>query len=407
MSSRIKYFVVSTSTCLTVLLLIGSVLGRSASSADDTLKHIGVFSDVVAHIKSEYVEEPDMKSVTLGALNGLLESIDPFASYLNADQYKEYLKLKDLKRADVGLVLSKKFGYLGVVGALAGSPAAKAGFSTGDMIESIKGISTRDMPLAYASLLLQGDPGTTVEISVVRVRRPEPQTVKLTRAALVLPPVEGRMLANQVGYINIDALSPAHVKELAGAIQTLQKEGAQKLLVDVRNCSLGSPEDGIAAANLFLDKGRITYMQGQRVPRQNFDADPAKAITTLPVAVLTNRGTADGAEILAAALMDNKRAETVGEPTYGDAAMRKAITMEDGGAIILSVAKYYTPNGKAIQDARVVPGKQVTDESAQIEYDDNGEPIPDIVDQQQPEQKRKLEDDPVVKKALEVLGVKA
>ncbi len=407
MSSRIKYFVVSTSTCLTVLLLIGSVLGRGASSADDTYKHLGVFSEVVAHIKGEYVEEPDMKGVTLGALNGLLESIDPFASYLNADQYKEYLKLKDLKRADVGLVLSKKFGYLGVVGALANSPAAKAGFSTGDMIESIKGISTRDMPLAYASLLLQGDPGSTVDISVVRVRRPEPQIIKLTRAALTLPDVESRMLPNQVGYINIDALSPANVTEVSAALQKLQKDGAQKLLVDVRNCSVGSPEDGIAVANLFLDKGRITYLQGQRVPRQDFDADPAKTVTHLPVAVLTNRGTADGAEILAAALMDNKRAEAVGEPTYGDASLRKPITMEDGGAIILSVAKYYTPNGKAIQDARVIPGKQVTDESAQIEYDDNGEPLPESIDQQQQQLKKKLEDDPVVKKALEVLGAKA
>ena len=115
MSSRIKYFVVSSSTCLTVLLLIGSVVGRTASP-DDTYKHMGVFSDVVAHIKSEYVEEPDMKSVTLGALNGLLEAIDPFASYLNAEQYKEYLKSKDVKRPDVGLILSKKFGYVGVVG---------------------------------------------------------------------------------------------------------------------------------------------------------------------------------------------------------------------------------------------------------------------------------------------------
>src|SRR5512142_2634104 len=145
MSSRIKYFVVSMSTCLTVLLLIGM---SKCSSGDDTLKHIGVFSDVVAHIKSEYVEEPDMKSVTLGALNGLLEAIDPFASYLNADQYKEYLKTKDLKKADVGLVLSKKFGYgISVVAAVPNSPAAKAGLSTYDMVESIKGISTRDMPL--------------------------------------------------------------------------------------------------------------------------------------------------------------------------------------------------------------------------------------------------------------------
>src|SRR6476620_6800886 len=198
MSSRTKFFVVSASTCLTLLLLIGSVMGKPAGG-DETLKHIGVFSDGVGHIKSEYVEEPDMKSVTLGALNGLLEAIDPFASYLNADQYREYQKNKDLKRADVGLILSKKSGYVGVVGVVPNSPAAKAGLSTFDMIESIKGIATRDMPLAYASMLLQGESGTTIDLSVVRVRRPEPQAVKLTRAVTVLPSVESKMLADRVG----------------------------------------------------------------------------------------------------------------------------------------------------------------------------------------------------------------
>jgi carboxyl-terminal processing protease len=408
MSSRIKYFVVSTSTCLTLLLLIGVVLGRGASSADDTLKHIGVFSDVVAKIKTDYVEEPDMKSVTLGALNGLLEAIDPFASYLNADQYKEYLKTKDVKRADTGLLLSKKFGYVGVVGAVPNSPAAKAGFSTGDMVESIKGIATRDMPLAYATMLLQGDAGSTVEISVVRVRHPEPQTVKLSRAVVSLPAIESKMLPGQVGYVNIDALSAAHVKDVATAIQKLQKDGAQKLVVDVRNCSLGAPEDGVALANLFMTQGHITYLQGQRVPRQNFDADPGKAVTSLPVAVLTNRGTADAAEIMAAALMENNRAQVVGERTYGDAALRKAITMEDGSAIILSVAKYYGPSSaKAIQDTGVTPGTLVAEADVQVEYDDNGEPLPETPAQQQQDQKKKLEDDPVVKKAMEVLGVKA
>jgi carboxyl-terminal processing protease len=393
MNNRLKYLVVSSSTCLTLLLLVGSVLSKGASP-DDTLKHIGVFS--------EYVEEPDMKSVTLGALNGLLEAIDPFASYLNADQYRDYLKNKDVKRADVGLILSKKFGYVGVVGTVPGSPAAKAGFSTGDMIESIKGIGTRDMPLAYASLLLQGDSGTSIDLSVVRVRRPEPQVMKLTRANLTLPSVESKMLPDQVGYINIDALSAANVKEVAAAVQKLQKDGAKKLLVDVRGCALGSPEDGIALANLFVNKGRIAYLQGQRVPRQNFDADESKAITTLPVAVLTNRGTADAAEILAAAVQDNKRGKVVGERTYGDAAQRKAITLDDGSAIILSVAKYYSPDGKAIQDTGVTPATIVAEQDAQIEYDDNGEPLPESIEQQQNQQKN-VADDPVVKKAIEVL----
>jgi carboxyl-terminal processing protease len=407
MSSRVKYVVVSSSTLLAILLLIGTVLGQGASQ-DETYKHIGVFTDVVSRIKTEYVEEPDMKSVTLGALNGMLEAIDPFASYLNADQYKDYLKNRDVKRADVGLILSKKFGYVGVVGVVPGSPAAKAGLTTGDMIESIKDIATRDMPLAYADLLLRGDAGTTVALSVVRVQKPEPSAVTLTRTNLTLPPVEEQMLAGSVAYIKPAALSAAKVQETAAEIRKAQSEGAQKLIIDLRNTAVGEPEDGIAFANLFLNKGRIAYLQGQRVARQNFDADPAKAITTLPTVFLTNRGTADAAEVAAAALMDNKRADLVGEPTYGDASLRRAITMEDGSAIILSVAKYYTPDGKPIQDNRVTPSpkNQVIQAEPQVDYDDNGEPLPEAKDQQVQPQK-KLDEDPMVKKALELLGVKA
>jgi len=403
MTTRIKYWVVSASTCLSVMLVVGSVLGKSADQSEN-YKQLGVFSDVVARIKSDYVEEPDMKSVTLGAMNGLLEAVDPFASYLSADQYKDYLANKDSKRPEVGLILSKKFGYMSVVGTVPDSPAAKAGFAMGDIIESIKSISTRDMPLAYASLLLQGAAGSEVELGVVRVRHPDPATVKLTRAALAIPPIEGKMLPGQVGYVDVNALTAAQVQQAAAAIQKLQKDGAQKLVVDLRDCALGSPEDGIAFANLFVDKGRLIYLKGQRVAQQNIEADPAKVITTLPLAVLINHGTADGAEIAAAALGDNKRAELVGERSYGDAALRKAITMEDGGAIILSVAKYYSADGKAIQDADVTPSHVVAEPEPQVDVDENGEPIPEAQEpQQQP--KKTLENDPVVKKALEVLGV--
>ena len=127
------------------------------------------------------MEEPDLRASPWARLNGLLESIDPFASYLNADQYKEYQRNYDTYKGDVGLVLSKRFGYIGVVSAIPGSPAAKAGLATGDILESIKGIATRDMPLAYAELLLRGLPGTTVDLMVLR-RRPEPQKMTLTRA---------------------------------------------------------------------------------------------------------------------------------------------------------------------------------------------------------------------------------
>jgi len=220
---------------------------------------------------------------------------------------------------------------------------------------------------------------------------------------VTLPSIESRMLANNIGYINVDALSGSLVKDVAAAVKKLQSDGAQKLMLDVRNCATGTPEDGIALANLFLKSGRITYLVGQKVSRQNFEADPAKAITTLPMTVLTNRGTAAAAEVAAAALMDDKRAQVVGERTYGDAAMRRALTMDDGGAIILSVAKYYSPEGKAIQDAGVTPNHVVADTDSAIEVDDNGEPLPEAPGAPQGQQK-KVEDDPIVKKALEVLA---
>ena len=393
MNPRAKFVVVISSTFLVLLLLLGAVVGKSAAP-DGSYRQLAVYTEVLSRIKSEYVEEPDMKSVTLGALNGLLESVDPFSSYLNADQYKEYLKNYESSKGDVGLVLSKRFGYIGVVGAIPGSPAGKAGLTTGDMIETIKGIATRDMPLAYANMLLRGQPGSSVEITVLR-RRPEPQKVTLERAVLQDPAVSSKMLPNDVGYIRAETLSRGKVQQIAAAISELQNKGAKRLILDLRYCALGAPEDGVALANLFLDKGLIAYVQGQRWNRQDFKADAAKKISNLPLEVLVNRGTADGAEVAAAALQDDKRADLVGERTYGNASIRKAITMDDGGAIILSVAKYYSPNGKAIQgENAVTPGTVVAEAEAQPDTDDNGEPVtPD-------NENRKPTGDPILERAI-------
>jgi carboxyl-terminal processing protease len=377
MNRRFQFSVVAVSTCVVSLLLFGAVRGRSAST-DNPYNNLGVYSEVLSKIKFDYVEEPDMKAVTLGAINGMLESIDPYASYLNADQYKQYVKSKDTKKADVGLVLSKRFGYMGVVDALPGSPAGKAGLGTGDVIESISNVSTRDMPLAFAELLFQGDDGSTIEMSVLRARKSEAQKVTLTRAVLVYPQVVAKLVTDQgpdpVGLIQVLSLVPGRVKEIAAKIGDLEKQGALKLVLDLRRCSTGADEDGVALANLFIDKGLIAYAQGQKTTRQDFQASAAKAITKLPLVVLVNRGTAGAAEIAAAALLDSKRAQLVGERTYGDASIRKAITMEDGSAVILSVAKYYSPSGISIQDKGVTPGTiQAEAEAAATEDDDDSD----------------------------------
>jgi carboxyl-terminal processing protease len=393
MNSRFKFVVVSMSTCLVALLLLGAMRGKSASP-EDTYRHLAVYTEVLSRIKTEYVEEPDMKSVTLGAINGLLESIDPYASYLNADQYKQYLKSKDDHKADIGLVLSKKFGYMGIVDAIPGSPAAKAGLGTTDVLETINGVATRDMPLAFAEILLRGDPGTTVELGVLRVRKPEPQKLTLTREAVANPAVTSKMAADQVGVVQVASLEKNNLQEVAAKVEDLQKQGAKRLVLDVRHCATGTPDEGIALANLFLDKGLITYIQGQKMPRQDVNANAAKDISKLPLAVVTNHGTADGCEIAAAALLDDKRAEVVGDRTYGDASVRKAITMDDGSAVILSVAKYYSPSGKAIQDTGVIPSVPVAEEPVVV--DDDGNP-------QTPEPSATQGDDTVLKRAIEVV----
>jgi len=411
MKSRTKFVVVMSSTCLVALLLLGGVVSKGAPADDNAsvsanasiYKHLEVYSEVLSRIKSEYVEEPDMSSVTLGALNGLLESIDPYASYLNAEQYKEYLKNFDNYRGDLGMVLAKKYGYVTVISVVPGSPAAKVGLTTGDMLESIKGIATRDMPLAYAKLLLKGQPGTTVDLSVLR-RKPEPQKLTMTREVVKYPAVESKLLPDQIGYIKIPSMSQGKIKEVAAAVAELQKQGAKKLIIDVRYSASGEPADGIELANLFLDKGLISYTQGQKSPRKNFDADPKKEITSLPLIVMTNHGTAAAAELAAGALQGDKRATLVGERTYGDASVLRPISMDDGSAIILSIAKYYTPDGKSIQDNGVTP------DSVVIEPEAGAGDVDDDTDLAQPTpapSSKKPAEDVILQKAIQLAQGKA
>ncbi len=263
------------------------------------------------------------------------------------------------------------------------------------MLESIKGIATRDMPLAYAKLLLKGAPDTTVDLSVLR-RKPEPQKMTMTRTVITYPAVTSKMIPESIGYIKVEAIAPGKVKEIATAIADLQKQGAKKLLLDLRFCATGEPEDGVELANLFLDKGLITYTQGQKSPRRDYTADRSKEVTMLPLVVMTNRGTAAAAEVAAAALQSDKRATLVGERTYGDASVRHPITMDDGSAIILSVAKYYSPDGKSIQDNSVTPEELVVEAEPTVVDPDSDEPAP-VADAG-----TKPSEDLILKKAIDV-----
>jgi carboxyl-terminal processing protease len=401
MNSRFKLAVVTSSTLLVVLLLLGAAMNRgNAAGPDDAYRHLSVYTEVLSRIKSEYVEEPDIKNVTLGATNGMLEAIDPFASYLTAEQYKSYLKAQDSKRAGVGLALSRKFGYVGVVNVVPGSSAWKNGLTTGDMLEAINGVATRDMPLAYAEMLLTGEPNTSVEVSVLRVRKPDPQKITLTRAPVRLPTVTSRMLQDGIGLVQAPSLADGRVKEVQQQLDALTKQGAKRFILDLRNSGFAKPEEGYALASLFLEKGSLGYLEGQKVKRQDFNADPAKAaFRSQPLVVLTNRGTSNAAEVATAALLDAKRAEIVGEKTYGDAAMRRPITMDDGSAVLLAVAKHYSPSGKALSEGISPTVTVVESEPAVAEEDDAETPATPAAPQP-----KKDEDDAILKRAVEILN---
>src|SRR5438128_4540274 len=178
------------------------------------------------------------------------------------------------------------------------------------------------------------------------------------------------MVEDQIGYIQVDALPKGKSQEIAAKIKTLQKSGAKKLILDLRDCAEGEESEGIATANLFLNHGTITYLQGQKYPREAFNADPAKAITTLQLVVLVNKGTAGAAEVVAAAVLENARGDVVGDKTFGDGSVQKTIELPDGSALLLSIAKYYSPSGKAIQDSALTPNILPAD-------GDDGGPLPD------------------------------
>ena len=399
MSMKTKAAILVSSFAVLLFVVVGSLGGVHASSNDGSYRQMQVYSEVLSRVQNEYVEDPNIPKVTDGALHGLVESLDANSSYLTAAAYKAYKAHKAEGKGEIGATISKRFGYADVVSVLPGSPAEKAGIEDTDIFESIEGQSTRDMSLPEIRAALSGTPGSTVNVSVVRARRAEPQKMVITRDVITIPPVFDKMLEDGIGYVKVDALTKGEALDIAAKIKSLEKSGAKKLILDLRNTSDGEESEGIATANLFLNHGTITYLQGQKYPREAFNADPAKAITTLPVAVLVNKGTAGAAEIVAAALLENARADVVGDKTFGDGSVQKTIDLKDGGALILSVAKYYSPSGKAIEDAAVTPNVLVADETDNVISDDDGaETAP-----AEPEAKPKNTQDDQLHKAVEVL----
>ncbi len=353
-------FIFVISLAVFAALGLGFVLGEfgylgvhAGGQQDGAYNQMRVYAEVLKRVQTDYVTEPNIGAVTTGALRGLLGSLDADSSYLTPAEYKNYKDRPPAGVAQVGLTVSKRFGYAIVVSVLPGSAADKEHLADGDVIESIGDQSTREMSLAVIRLLLEGKPGSTVTLSVVRPLKAEPDKLTLTRSIAAEPALgEQEYDDATILYLKPGALTAGRVDEMAAAIKSAK---GRKVLLDLRDSSGGDEQQGLRLANFFIKQGTLATLEGQKYPGQTFTADPAKFLTDAPLAVLVNRGTYGPAELTAAAIEDLKRGDVVGERTFGEGSVQKTINLPDGAALLLTVAKFEAPDGKKIQDEAVTP----------------------------------------------------
>jgi carboxyl-terminal processing protease len=383
MSRVARISVVTLSVVVFLYVGLGYVLGKTTD--DKSYRSLSVFGEVLQHIQEDYVDEPNMAVVTSGAMHGLLESLDPLSGYLSPREYADYRdRTKNPVHGEIGMTVSKRYGYIVIVSVVPDGPAGKAAMRSGEILESIGGFSTRDMSVGQANALLQGAPNTPVKVAVIRRGKTEPQEVSINRAVIGPEHIVADRIGDDVAYIRLPAIDPLDV---------------YKLLLDLRDCTRGEAAEAIVAAQLFLTSGKIASLEGQTVEHKDFEAEPDKAVWHSSVDILISPSTSGAAEVLAGAIKRNKRGELVGERTFGSASEQKIIPLDDGGALILSVAFYSSPDGKSIVEEGVAPTVEVRPKA----IDPSAEPS-DTQDEAPlgPGQLPKA-DDPVYKKGLELL----
>jgi len=387
---------------------LGQILGKS--SDEKAYRSLIVYGEVLQKIQQDYVDEPNLALVTAGALHGLLESLDPQSSYLTPHEYTEYeQKVRSGKAGDIGVTLSKRYGYIVVVSVLPDSTAQKAGIRSGDIYEAISGFATRDMSVGQAMNLLLGDPGTPVKVSVVRRGRTEPLELDVLRAKLGPQKMVSEKVDPDILVLRLPTLESGRADEVRERLLEAQRQGIHKVVLDVRDCGRGEVSEAVSLTREFLPSGTIIALRGQTVPAETFSADPSKVIWKNPVSVLISPTTSGAAEILAAAMAANHRGDVVGERTFGLASEQRLIPLDDGGGIILTVANYFADGSpKSILEEGVAPTVAVkvsAEEEPGGAEDNAGLAAPP---QETPPEPPPLSlQDPVLRKAIDLLNAPA
>lgn len=425
MSFRGKMSILVISSFIALYAVVGGMFSpwtRAQQPINDAGAQMRIFESVLQHIQNDYVDEPNLEKVRLGALRGLAGGLDPYSSYLTADQVKEFNSAKSTSKAGIGAEFSQVSLYLYVVSVTKGSTAEKAGLKAGDVVEYIENKATRDISLYDAKQLIMGEPGSTVNLRVLRSGE-KPQTIKVTRSAVATPPVETKIEPGKIGLIKVFSLSAGEAGDIRSAVQGMTKQGVQKIVLDLRGVATGTIDDGAAVANIFIREGEIAKVIGrENKVTKVYTADSSKAIFEGQINVLIDLGTAGASEVVASAILERKRGEVVGERSFGAGTEQQLFTLRGGDGLLLTTAKWASASGVPfLGEDRNSTGVKP---SVEVKRPDTPEPleVEELIDQQDqqnqnpqpsaspavPADKTKpVIEDLQLKKALELLQDKA
>ncbi len=331
---------------------------------DDPYELIAVFTRVVEQVRRAYVDtdRTRYRELVHAALRGMLQSLDEHSQFMDADQFSDLQDDTAGQFGGLGVVVGVRENVLTIVAPMENTPGFRAGLLAGDRILAIDGEATEGLSLSDAVRKMRGEPGTRIELRIGREGADEPFDVELVRAVISPPSVtDARMLDDGIGYLRIAQFNEPAADAVADAIRTLQGEGMHALVLDLRNNPGGLLRSAIEVAQHFLPRGAlVVYTQGRdERQRQTFNARRTGRYQDLPMVILVNRGTASAAEIVAGALQDHGRAMLIGEQTFGKGSVQTVLPLQDGSAIRLTTARYYTPGEQVIDGRGVEPDVRV------------------------------------------------
>ena len=344
---------------LAVLTL--SLGGTSASKAADpsaTYEQLKLFTDVLAIIQNQYVDETEPREVIYGAIRGMLKALDPHSAFLDPDSYREMQVETSGSFGGLGIEITIRDDQLTVVAPIDGTPAHRAGIQPGDKIVKIEGLATKDMSLVDAVKKMRGPKGSKVSITILREGSKELQDITVTREIIQVQSIKTQEIEPGLGYVRIRQFQERTARDLVAGVEKLEKSGRfAGLVVDLRNNPGGLLSSAVEVSEEFLGDGKLVVYTEGRVRNQNmrFVAHAKHPVTDVPVVVLVNQGSASASEIVAGAIQDHGRGVVLGTQTFGKGSVQTIISLPDGSGLRLTTAKYFTPKGRSIHGKGITP----------------------------------------------------